>query len=160
MKVLNLRCNHGHLFEGWFASEDDFLDQNSRGLIECPMCADKLVTRMPTAPRLNLSHARSEPAPQSDAPNALTKPADQPLTEVPREVAMQAMFMHAVRQVLEKTEDVGHRFPEEARRIHHGEIEPRGIRGHATPEERAALAEEVIEVMPLPLPDGWTGPTH
>lgn len=159
MKVLNLRCAHGHLFEGWFSSEDDFLDQNGAGLIECPMCADKVVTRMPSAPRLNLSHARSESASQPDTPAATTT-VSQPTVEVTREVAMQAMFMHAVRQVLEKTEDVGHRFPEEARRIHHGEIEPRGIRGHATPEERAALADEGIEVMPLPVPEGWTGPKH
>lgn len=159
MKVLNLRCAHGHLFEGWFASEDDFLDQNGAGLIECPMCADKVVTRMPSAPRLNLSHARSEPASPPDKPPT-TPPAGQATVEVTREVAMQAMFMHAVRQVLEKTEDVGHRFPEEARRIHHGEIEPRGIRGQATPEERAALADEGIEVMALPVPEGWKGPTH
>lgn len=73
---------------------------------------------------------------------------------------MQAHFLNAVRQVLSQTEDVGHRFPEEARRIHHGEIEPRGIRGQATPEERAALADEGIEVMPLPLPSAWKGRSH
>src|SRR3954470_20524662 len=55
MKVLNLQCAHQHSFEGWFASEDDFQSQLSRGLVECPMCADKSVQKLPSAPRLNLS---------------------------------------------------------------------------------------------------------
>ena len=69
MKVLNLRCAHGHTFEGWFGSEDDFLEQNGQGLVECPLCADKIITRMPTAPRLNLSNSRrSEPSQQDVDP--------------------------------------------------------------------------------------------
>ena len=55
MKVLDLRCANGHGFEGWFGSDEDFMDQNGRGLIECPLCADHVVSRMPSAPRLNLS---------------------------------------------------------------------------------------------------------
>ncbi len=66
MKVLDLRCANGHGFEGWFGSEDDFLDQNGRGLVECPLCADHVITRLPSAPRLNLSGAR-EPAPPASA---------------------------------------------------------------------------------------------
>ena len=58
MKVLNLCCAQGHGFEGWFASEDDFLAQNDRSAVECPLCADTAVTRLPSAPRLNLSGAR------------------------------------------------------------------------------------------------------
>jgi hypothetical protein len=53
MKVLDLRCAHGHGFEGWFASEDDYLQQGERGLVECPLCGDKTVSRLPSAPRLN-----------------------------------------------------------------------------------------------------------
>lgn len=159
MKVLNLRCTHGHLFEGWFGSEVDFSDQSERGLIECPMCADKVVTRMPSAPRLNLSSARaSSPAASSTAvsgPSAEVRPAPRP-----DEATLQATFLAAVREVLAKTEDVGDRFPEEARRIHHGETAPRGIRGLATPEEREALADEGIEVAPLPVPAGWKGSAH
>jgi hypothetical protein len=71
MKVLNLRCANGHGFEGWFASEEDFLEQNGRGLVECPMCNDHVITRMPSAPRLNLSGAREpEPARQAAQPAA------------------------------------------------------------------------------------------
>ena len=73
---------------------------------------------------------------------------------------MQALWLQAVDHVLQNTEDVGDHFPEEARRIHYGESEHRGIRGQATPDERAALADEGIEVMALPLPAGLKGPAH
>lgn len=141
MKVLNLRCANGHGFEGWFASDDDFMDQNGRGLVECPLCADRVVTRMPTAPRLNLSGAK-EP---SAAPE-------------PQAADLQAAWLKAVRHMIENTEDVGDRFPDEARRIHYGETPHRGIRGHATPEERAALHEEGIEVVSIPVPGALKGP--
>jgi hypothetical protein len=141
MKVLNLRCADGHLFEGWFASEDDFLDQNGRGLIGCPICANQVITRMPTAARLNLSGAQPTQDPKADA-----KPADADL--------------QATWHVLAHTEDVGERFAEEARRIHYGESEQRGIRGQASGDERAALLDEGIEVYPLPLPEALKGPAH
>jgi len=141
MKVLNLRCSHGHGFEGWFASEDDFIDQNGRGLVECPLCGDRVVTRLPSAPRLNLSGARADEAPAQ-----------------PPKADLHALWLQTVRHVLAHTEDVGERFPEEARRIHYGEVEARGIRGHATPEEREALREEGIDVVPLPIPAALKGP--
>lgn len=149
MKVLNLRCANGHGFEGWFASDDEFMAQNGRGLIECPLCADKIISRMPSAPRLNLSGQR-EPAPQA----AAATPA------VPSPQELQAQWMQAVRQVLSQTDDVGARFPEEARRIHYGEVEARGIRGQATPEQRRELLEEGIEVMSLPIPSALKGPVQ
>ena len=73
---------------------------------------------------------------------------------------MQAMWLQAVQRVLRNTEDVGERFPEEARRIHYGETEHRGIRGQASAQERAELAEEGIEVMPLPIPAALKGTAH
>ncbi len=62
MKVLDLRCGNDHRFEGWFDSEDDFQSQDSRGLVQCPVCADDQVMRLPSAPRLNVANLRSEPA--------------------------------------------------------------------------------------------------
>jgi hypothetical protein len=144
MKVLNLRCANGHGFEGWFASDDEFMSQNGRGLVECPLCADRIVSRMPSAPRLNLSGQR-EPAAQA----APAQPAP-----------LQAQWLHAVRQMLERTDDVGERFPEEARRIHYGESEERAIRGQATPQERRALLDEGIEIMSLPVPAALKGPVQ
>jgi hypothetical protein len=149
MKVLNLRCANGHGFEGWFASDEDFMGQNGRGLVECPLCADKVVTRMPSAPRLNLSGAKEPAAPVSSAPVAPPQPAD-----------LQAAWLSTVRQLMARTEDVGDRFAEEARRIHYGEEAARGIRGQATPEEREALREEGIETMSIPLPSALKGPVQ
>lgn len=143
MKVLDLRCTNGHRFEGWFASDDDFMEQNGGGLIECPLCTDKVITRLPSAPRLNLSNA-APPSPASAPP----APA----------LAMQAAWMKAVRHVIDHTENVGERFAEEARRIHYGEAAQRGIRGRTSAEERQALEDEGIEVHPLPLPAALEDP--
>jgi hypothetical protein len=112
MKVLNLRCAHDHSFEGWFASEDDFQSQFERGQVECPLCADKAISKLPTAPRLNVSKAR-EPSTE-----VATAPAASPET-----VTMQSMWLRAVQHVMANTDDVGARFAEEARRIHYGEVE-------------------------------------
>jgi len=147
MKVLNLRCANGHGFEGWFASDDEFMSQNGRGLIECPLCADRIISRMPSAPRLNLSGQREVAGPTS---------TPVPETAVP----LQAQWVEAVRRMLDSTDDVGERFPEEARRIHYGEIEARGIRGQASPDERRALLEEGIEIMSLPMPAALKGPVQ
>ncbi|MDH4062040.1 MAG: DUF1178 family protein [Aquincola sp.] len=138
MKVIDLRCQSGHRFEGWFGSDDDFLDQNGRGLIECPLCADRVIVRLPSAPRLNLSGAREE------------APAPAPAPDVP--ATLQARWLEMVRHVVANTEDVGERFADEARRIHYGETPERGIRGQASADEREALREEGIEVHPLPFP--------
>ena len=167
MKVLNLQCALGHSFEGWFGSEADFLRQHDQGLITCPLCADATIVRLPSAPRLNLSGAR---APQSDAtptPAGQDQPgsgtavsAASPTARGGMPPALQAQWLQAVQQVLRDTEDVGERFPEEARRIHYGETAQRGIRGQASAQERAALADEGIEVMALPVPASLKGPSH
>ena len=149
MKVLDLRCANGHGFEGWFASDEDYMDENGRGLVECPLCADKGVTRLPSAPRLNLSGARAPQAPPASTPTVDARPAD-----------LQAAWLQAVRHLLDHTEDVGERFAEQARRIHYGEEPQRGIRGQATPEERHALREEGIETMSIPLPAALKGPVQ
>ena len=158
MKVLNLRCAQGHGFEGWFSSEEDFVDQNGRGLVECPLCADRVVTRLPSAPRLNLSGAR-EPAAAPAAPSEPGPPAES-AAGGPASADLHAMWLRAVRHAMAHTEDVGDRFAEEARRIHYGEIDSRGIRGQATPQERQALHEEGIEVLSLPIPAALKGPVQ
>jgi hypothetical protein len=149
MKVLDLRCAHGHGFEGWFASEEDFVQQHERGLVECPLCGDKTIGRLPSAPRLNLGAT----APKSTAPARSDGATPQPVT-------LQHMWVEAVKHVMARTEDVGERFPEEARRIHYGEAESRGIRGQASEQERAALQEEGIEVVALPVPEVLKSPSH
>ncbi|MEK8033262.1 DUF1178 family protein [Ideonella sp. DXS29W] len=150
MKVLDLRCAHGHGFEGWFASEDDYAHQQERGLVECPLCGDKSVHRLPSAPRLNLG---------ATAPAEERRTANPPQPS-PEAVTLQNMWVEAVKHVMERTEDVGERFPEEARKMHYGEAESRGIRGQATPEQRAELADEGIDVVTLPVPPSLKGPAH
>lgn len=157
MKVLNLRCANGHGFEGWFASEDDFLDQNGRAMVECPMCADRTIGRLPSAPRLNLSGAR-EVTPLPGSPAAAAEPNAAAGAATPEQV--QAAYLNGVRQLLARTEDVGARFPEEARRIHYGEVPNRGIRGHATPQEREALRDEGIDTVALAVPRALDGPVQ
>lgn len=146
MKVFNLGCSHDHRFEGWFGSSEDFASQHERGLIECPMCGDRTIRKLPAAPRLNLSHAQAD-----DSPKASPQPAPAP-------AQLQALWLKVARHIRENTEDVGQRFAEEARRIHHDEAPNRGIRGVATPEESAELAAEGIEVFSFPMPKGLDEP--
>lgn len=145
MKVLDLRCANDHRFEGWFGSEDDFGSQHARGLVECPLCGDRTIVRLPSAPRLNVAHLRESSPPAVPAAGPTTS---EPVTPQQR----QALWMQAVRHVLAHTDDVGERFPDEARRMHAGEIEHRGIRGQASREEAESLREEGIEIMALPVP--------
>ena len=152
MKVFDLQCTQGHLFEGWFGSDDDFQAQKARGLLACPLCNDAEVRRLPSAPRLNLSGAQAPQATPAAAPAATTT------ATVARTADMQSAWLQAMRQLVERTEDVGERFAEEARRIHYGEVAQRGIRGQASPEETRELLEEGIGVLPLPVPKGMKGP--
>lgn len=156
MKVLDLRCAHGHGFEGWFASEEDYASQQERGLVECPLCGDKSVDRLPSAPRLNLGASPPAERRAVSAPSGVSMPS----VPSPEAVTLQNMWVEAVKHVMERTEDVGERFSEEARKIHYGEAESRGIRGQATPEQRAELADEGIEVVSLPVPPALKGPAH
>ena len=154
MKVFDLRCRHGHRFEGWFASDADFADQRERGLLSCPVCDDAAVTRLPSAPRLNLGsgEATDPPREQSLVP-ARTGGSRQPVSQ---EAAARAVA--ALRELLARTEDVGERFAEEARRMHYGEVAERSIRGRASAKDARALLEEGVPVLPLPLPEGFDGP--
>lgn len=139
MKVLNLQCSNSHGFEGWFASHVEFETQLARGLVECPMCADKQITKLLAAPRLNLGASKESPAPQ--APAATQDQAQQ-----------HGRWLRAVRELMANTEDVGDRFADEARKIHYGEVKERGIRGRATQDETAALADEGIAVVQIAVP--------
>jgi hypothetical protein len=158
MKVLDLQCRQGHSFEGWFGSQGDYDAQRAQGLVTCPLCNDSEITKMLSAPRLNLGHS-SEPlqAPTDATPKTSTAVDANP-SPAAAAMQMQAALMHAVRHVMANTEDVGTRFAEEARKIHYGEREERNIRGQATRKETEALLDEGIDVMPLPVPDALKEP--
>lgn len=146
MKVLDLQCGQAHVFEGWFASGDDFTSQQTRGLVACPMCGDTTVSKKLSAPRLNLGAAR-EPDNTRHEVVAVTDDAAE----------LQAAWLGMAKRIVANTEDVGERFAEEARRIHYGESSQRGIRGKASKAETEALAEEGIAVMQLALPEALKG---
>ena len=165
MKVLNLQCQHGHAFEGWFASHEDYTAQQERGLLTCPVCNDVQIVKLPSAPRLNLG-ASAPDAAQSAADSLAGQGSEtihpmavsashphQALTGIPPR-DLQAVWMKMVRHVITHTEDVGGRFAEEARKIHHGEAPHRGIRGQASRAETEALLDEGIDILPLPIPPG------
>ncbi|WP_144638191.1 DUF1178 family protein [Bordetella genomosp. 13] len=145
LKVFDLQCDHGHVFEGWFGSHDDYDTQRSRGLVACPMCDSKEIVKRLSAPHLNVAHLHQPPAAApSPSPQGRSQGGGAPMS------ALQAQIMRQVRELIRNTENVGPRFAEEARRIHEGEADERPIRGVATPEERAALAEDGIDVMAVP----------
>ncbi len=157
MKVLNLQCVHQHGFEGWFASEDDYASQLARGLVTCPICGDARIEKKLSAPRLNLRTARGGDRPEAP-PAAAAATADAGTVALsnhrpqgPELAALQARMLHALREVVANTEDVGDRFVAEARAMHHGEAERRQIRGTASAREALELIDEGIDVMPLPM---------
>jgi hypothetical protein len=129
-----LLCEHEHDFEGWFGSSDDYDDQHARGLLECPVCSSRGVRKAVMAPAVAGTKAQLGP----DAPPSPT-----------REMMMQAA--QAMRRHVEDTFDyVGDGFAEEARAIHRGEGEERGIYGEASDQEVKALIEEGVPIAPLP----------
>lgn len=139
MKVFNLCCDQDHKFEGWFASGEEFDRQSEAALIECPVCASTDVHKLLSAPRLNLGGPVEASDSSSKEPVAM-----------PNDESMRSMMLQIARHVAANSEDVGERFPEEARRIHYDEAPKRSIRGMASKEEAAELKDEGIEVMPVP----------
>lgn len=130
-----LICGQDHGFEGWFGSSDDYDDQQARGLVECPVCASRDVRKQIMAPAVAGTKRRGEPD----------------LTPEVRSMVMEAMGK--VRQHVEDNFDyVGDSFASEARAIHEGTSEDRGIYGEASPQEIRALTEDGIQIAPLPPP--------
>jgi hypothetical protein len=148
MKVLDLRCAHNHAFEGWFAGEDDFQDQLRRGLLQCPICADGQVRKVLSAPRINRG-AVEVVAPTPATPENATS-TDHRASGGGLPAPLKADLLQWVRQAMERSEDVGGRFVDEARSIHRGESPERPIRGKASVGEAMELLEEGIPVLALP----------
>lgn len=156
-----LRCDAGHAFEGWFRGSDDFDMQRARGLVTCPTCGSSAVDKALMAPAVATARARAEiPAPagpdREPAPSSVPTPPPQvalsPSDAVRAQVIAQLRALKT--ELMAKAENVGTAFPEEARKIHYGEAEERGIYGAASREDVAELLDEGIDILPLPvLPD-------
>lgn len=130
MILYNLICDHGHEFEAWFASSAVYDEQAAGGEVLCPVCTSHKVEKAVMAPALSGA-----------------KKSNLNAVEIRQ---MRQVLADMRKKVLETGENVGERFPQEARAIHYGDSEMRQIYGEATLEEAADLAEEGIDVMPLP----------
>lgn len=153
MKVYNLACPLDHRFEGWFASEEDCLAQQDRGMLACPVCDSTEITRMPSAPHI----AKSSSAVVSVPEDANTSEGSGEVVALTGndhsqlEAQVQAAFLKGMRELMGKSEDVGTAFAEEARKIHYKEAPERSIRGQTTLDEAESLREEGIEVLAVPI---------
>ncbi|HSU07038.1 MAG TPA: DUF1178 family protein [Acetobacteraceae bacterium] len=154
MMHYQVRCSRDHEFDGWFKDSAAFDRQTSLGLIECPTCGDKAVTRAIMAPAL-ASRPRSTPiAPPSPqaTPDAKTPATPQPTGAVagPMPDHLRAMLQRLRNEVERNCDYVGPQFADEARKMHRGESDRRGIYGETTPTEAESLADEGIEVSRIP----------
>ncbi len=149
-----LKCKNNHTFEGWFGSSKAYDTQARRKLVTCPVCGVAEVDKAIMAPRIARSRKSARPAAPieaSSAPDAAAKPQQMVNGEQRKLLTMMRQLRD---EMLSKSDYVGPRFAEEARRIHNDEAPVRGIHGEATPEEVAELKEDGVEIYPVPvLPD-------
>ena len=135
MIIFDLKCAvQGHVFEAWFGSNEEFESQQARGLVSCPLCGGADVAKAPMAPHVGAKANQTN----GPSPAAMKK--------------MMAEMAELQKKMLENSEHVGDRFPDEARAIHLGEAEARAIHGRASREDAQSLAEDGIPVAPLPFP--------
>jgi hypothetical protein len=162
MILYNLVCAKGHEFESWFAGSAAYDRQAKRGLVECPVCGSAKVEKALMTPRLAPTRKSTPAASETSVPAAASEPVVPAAPEAPTPVAVISPQERELRTKLKElrehlvknAENVGQRFPEEARKMHYGEKEHRSIYGTASPDDAKALHEEGIEFAPLPvLPD-------
>jgi hypothetical protein len=153
----NLRCKKGHAFESWFQSSSAYEVQEKRQLVSCPVCGSSEVERAIMAPQIVSKKGRkgadSVPAATPPPATEVTAPSSTPLL-MAQEQELRAKLRELRDHIVKNADNVGERFPNEARKMHYGDIEHRPIFGEASPDEARSLIDEGVEVMPLPvLPD-------
>jgi hypothetical protein len=151
-----LRCEREHTFESWFQDSAAYDSQAKRKLVSCPVCDSVKIEKAIMAPRIvgkkGRERAEPAPAPAADAP-AAPAPGATPLM-MAQERELRAKIKELRDHIVKNADNVGEKFPNEARKMHYGEIEHRPIYGEASPEEAKSLIDEGVEVSPLPvLPD-------
>jgi hypothetical protein len=153
----NLRCDRGHSFESWFQSSSAYESQEKRKLVNCPACGSAKVERAIMSPQIVSKKGRDKPpspAEAADAPSTeVATPTSTPLL-MAQERELRVKLKELRDHITKNADNVGERFPNEARKMHYGDIEHRPIYGEASPDEARALIDEGVEVSPLPvLPD-------
>lgn len=152
MIVYDLGCENHHRFEGWFASIEDYERQFSEKSLNCPMCGNASIKRLPHATHVSTGVSSGR------AQNALRKPASASSPQYSN--LGNEMLARLIDHVIENTDDVGAAFPEEARKIHYQEAPERHIRGTASARDVEALKDEGIDVVALPVPPSRAGRIH
>jgi hypothetical protein len=152
-----LRCDRGHAFESWFQSSSVYESQEKRKLVTCPACGSAKVERAIMAPQIVSRKGRDSalpaPAPIAAPAADVAAPASTPLM-MAQERELRAKLKELRDHIVKNADNVGERFPNEARKMHYCDIEHRPIYGEASPDEARALIDEGVEVSPLPvLPD-------
>jgi hypothetical protein len=149
----SLRCERGHAFESWFQSSMAYESQEKRKLVTCPACGSAKVERAIMAPQIVSQKGRDIAAPAPAPATEVTAPSSTPLM-MAQERELRAKLKELRDHIVKNADNVGERFPNEARKMHYGDIEHRPIYGEASPDEARSLIEEGVEVSPLPvLPD-------
>ena len=149
----SLRCERGHSFESWFQSSSAYEQQEKRKLVNCPSCGSAKVERAIMAPQIVSKKGQDIAAPAPAPATDVTAPGSTPLM-MAQERELRAKLKELRDHIVKNADNVGERFPNEARKMHYGDIEHRPIYGEASPEEALSLIEEGVEVSPLPvLPD-------
>jgi hypothetical protein len=149
----SLQCERGHAFESWFQSSSAYESQEKRKLVTCPACGSARVERAIMAPQIVSKKGRDIAAPAPAASTEVTAPLSTPLM-MAQERELRAKLKELRDHIVKNADNVGERFPNEARKMHYGDIEHRPIYGEASPDEARSLIDEGVEVSPLPvLPD-------
>jgi hypothetical protein len=146
----SLRCERGHAFESWFQSSSAYDSQVKRKLVTCPACGSAKVEKAIMAPQIVSKKGRDSAAPAPAASTDVTAPASTPLM-MAQERELRAKLRELRDHIVKNADNVGERFPNEARKMHYGDIEHRPIYGEASPDEARSLIEEGVEVSPLPV---------
>jgi hypothetical protein len=146
----NLRCERGHAFESWFQSSSAYESQEKRKLVSCPACGSAKVERAIMAPQIVSKKDRDAVPPAPAASTDVATPASTPLM-MAQERELRVKLKELRDHIVKNADNVGERFPNEARKMHYGDIEHRPIYGEASPEEARSLIDEGVEVSPLPV---------
>lgn len=148
----SLRCERDHTFESWFQGSSAFESQVRRKLVTCPLCGSAKIEKAIMAPQVVSKKGRERNAPvAAPAPDALSREAPTPLMMAAQERELRAKLKELRDHIVKNADNVGERFPNEARAMHYGDKEHRPIYGEASADEAKALIDEGIEVSPLPV---------
>jgi hypothetical protein len=147
----SLQCERGHAFESWFQDSASFDKQAKRGLVSCPICDSVKVEKSIMAPQIPRKGRKKAVAAEATPLPVTTAPASEPMLMAQQEKELLFKLKELRDHIKANADNVGEQFPEQARKMHYGEIEHRPIYGDASPTEAKALIEEGVEVLPMPV---------